>query len=152
MSTTSQGRPNPYGASTYSDATHTYSQAQTTGGGLTRGSSGGGQNTTTWQLGEFEAHADRLNRVHDAVLTSTQKTIDAVSNTKDAYGMLFGWAIMPFLNKVGDGTVDFAEDLADAVESSRAAIRMTMAAYNDRETSNAASTTSINAETIGELR
>lgn len=140
--------------STYSDSTHTYSQPP--GGGYGSGapdtSSGPGRGTTTWELSEFEAHMARLARVHATVLTSTQKSIDAVYTTKDAYGMLFGWAIMPFLNKMADSTVDFAQDLGGAVESSRSAIRMTMAAYHDRETNNAAASFVITASTNQELR
>lgn len=140
--------------STHRDATHTYSQP--TGGRATpaweAGTATGQPGTITWELGEFENHLVRLARVHEAVLTSTQQSIDAVATTRDAYGMLFGWAIMPFLGEVSDGTVDFAEELADAVDSSRQAIRMTLAAYHDRESDNAAVSNILHAETSRELR
>lgn len=147
------GGPGSYGTGNYGSGYTGAPSGSPSGGGPSGGGpSGGGQGTTTWELGEFEAHAERLSRVHEAVLTTTQKTIDAVSSTSDAYGMLFGWAIMPFLNTLADGTIDFAENLADAVESSRQALRMTMAAYSDRESDNAASSGLVSAETLREMR
>ncbi|MGA4669744.1 hypothetical protein ACPCG0_08120 [Propionibacteriaceae bacterium Y1923] len=143
------------------DATHRYSGGTSpTPGGYgsypgatgTTGTSTGGQGTTTWQLGEFETHMGRLSRVHESVLATNQKTSDAVQNTGEAYGMLFGWAIMPFLNRIADATVDFTDKLAGAVENSRQAMRMTMAAYNDRESANAASTLKINSDNPGSYR
>ncbi|MGA4508573.1 hypothetical protein ACQB6R_09220 [Propionibacteriaceae bacterium G1746] len=105
-----------------------------------------GTGSATWQLAEFEAHSKRLNRVQDTVHTVSTQAEEAIAGTRDAYGVLFGWAIMPFLNQIGDATIDFSDKLADAVERSSAAIHHTMLAYADAEGANRQATAGITAD------
>lgn len=75
----------------------------------------------------------RLERVSHTVKNNADKVHLTVDSTKEAYGALFGWAIMPFIQGLANSTADFANSLHDALDESRAAIRKTHAAYSDQE-------------------
>lgn len=89
---------------------------------------------TTWELGEFEAHMRRLERVSLTVKTASEQVHQCAQDTKEAYGALFGWAVMPFVKGLSDSTSEFATSLHDGLEESRAAIKKTHDAYTDQET------------------
>ena len=75
----------------------------------------------------------RLERVSHTVKNNAEKVDLTVDSTREAYGVLFGWAIMPFIKGLANSTGDFATSLHDALDESRAAIKKTHAAYSDQE-------------------
>ena len=103
----------------------------------------GGRPTATWDLEEFTAHQRRLQRVSMMVDQNRHQLDNAVAATPEAFGMLFGWAINPFIGKLANSTDKFSDVLATSLDASAEAIKKSRDAYAEEEANAVASTAEV---------
>ncbi|MGJ6981101.1 hypothetical protein ACSDQ9_11335 [Aestuariimicrobium soli] len=103
------------------------------------------EQTTTWDLSEFTDHRRRLTRLKETVANNRRTAEQARDDNGDAYGLLFGWAVTPFLNRVCDRSEALADQLTTALQATADAIEASQRAYADTELSAADATAVVNA-------